>query len=127
MPNLDYDPKNPSDIFDRPIKVGDVVAWGTTWGRSPALCIARIEDIVFTQTHGYGNNVKCERHEADRYTLRLRPIHSTGDVTWLKEDGSQWYEYREPDYPRDKLTSKPKTVQVVKNVCLLELPAGLEA
>lgn len=126
MPNIDYDPQNPADIFDRPIKVGDVVAWGTVFGRSPALCIARIEDIVFTRKERY-ENVKCERHEADRYTLRLRPIQSTGDVTWLKEDGSMWSQYREPDYPKDKLTSKAKTVQVVKNVCLLELPAGLEA
>jgi hypothetical protein len=33
VPNLDYDPRNPSDLLGRPIKPGDIVAWGTTYGR----------------------------------------------------------------------------------------------
>jgi hypothetical protein len=124
MPNLEYDPQNPSDIFDRPIKVGDIVAWGTTWGRSPALCVARIERINFTREEGY-KNVKCDQAMAERYTLTLRPIVTTGDITWIKEDGETHHEYRDGPADPAKVHAKLKTVQVVKNVCLLEAVPGV--
>lgn len=118
MPNLEHDPQNPTDLLDNPIAVGDTVAWGTTWGRSPALCIAKIEKIRFIAKADY-KNVEVPQHMADDYQLVLRPIKSTGSITWFKADGEEYREYRDGPIPADQLTAKTKTIQHVKNVVKL--------
>lgn len=123
MPNIDYDPRNPTDLLGRPIAPGDMVAWGTTYGRSPAVCVAQIERINFTQKvpGEYGKYVKCDRSVADRYTLTLQPLKSTGHVNdteyvsggFIDENGNT-------SYFRRMAKPKLKTVQIVKNVVKLE-------
>lgn len=139
MPNLDYDPRNPSDLLDRPIKPGDIVAWGTTYGRSAALCVGRIERFNFSCLKpeyqgrrnspypgtGYGAYCyeKCEQKDADRYTITLEPIKTTGDITWIKqEDGKDYRDYRDGPESNWTLKAKLKTFIHVKNVVLLEAP-----
>lgn len=118
MPNLKYDPQNPTDLLDQPIEPGDIVAWGTTFGRSPAVCVAVIEDIVFKRQVGY-KNVKCPRQVAEKYTLRLRPLKTTGDITYInRATGMEHWSLRDGDDPAD-FTTKTKTVQVVRNVVKL--------
>lgn len=132
IPNLDYDPKDPRDLLGEPVAPGDTVAWGTTYGKSAGLCVAVIEDIVFTKknpNYTYSNKeyLPCDQHEAERYTLRLRPLKSTGSVTWLHADGSEAYEYRYRDQPgefermiqRGQIVAKVKTVLHVKNIVKL--------
>jgi len=119
MPNLSYDPQNPSDLMDRPIAEGDIVAWGTTYGRSPAVCVARVERIRYfmKNPNGYGKNIDCLRHQADGYQLVLEPIKSTGSVTnsAFKKDPltGKW-----THVPLSK--PKTKTIHLVKNVVKLE-------
>jgi len=121
MPNLEHDPQNPTDLLDRPIAVGDVVAWGTTWGRSPALCIARIEKIRFIKKARYGGNEEVPQAQADSYQLSLRPLKSTGDVTWyLKTTGELYYRHKHGKLPPEELEAKTKIVHHVKNVVKLE-------
>lgn len=127
MPNLDldYDPKNPSDLLGRPITEGDVVAWGTTWGQSAALCIAVIDKIKFTKevpSGAYSTKRKeCPPHEAEKYTLRLRPLKTTGDVTWVnKLTGETRWSIHDGDNP-DNYVAKVKIVQHVKNVVKLDI------
>lgn len=117
MPNLGYDPKNPTDLLDRPIAVGDIVAWGTTYGRSPAVCVARIDDIVFAfQPQPYGDWIKCSQAQAQKYTLRLKPLKSTGSVTTQEfvKTPSGW------EYVPIPGGAKVKTVHLVKNIVKLE-------
>lgn len=134
MPNLDYNIEDPvTDLLGDRIEVGDYVAWGTNLGRSAALCIAHIEKIRFTRPKPgyYGRNEECAQEDAERYTLSLRPVVSTGDVTWVYADvpGNVMVNYddriRDEDNPwgRPPLTKsgrpvhgKVKTVQHVKNV-----------
>lgn len=126
MPNLDHDPQNPTDLMDRPIAVGDIVAWGTTYGRSAAIAVCEIEKIRFVQDACAANGWKrreVPQHLADDYTLILRPIKSTGRVShsytyhpngFVDADGyTHYYEY-------DKSKAKPKSVQLVKNIVKLE-------
>lgn len=92
MPNLNYDPKNPSDLLGRPIAEGDMVAWAHTYGRSPAMGVMRIKRINFTCevdcATGYGKKrVACDQRDADKYTLRLVPVKSTG---WVTGEPSSW-------------------------------------
>lgn len=137
MPNLDHDPKNPTDLLDRPIKEGDIVAWGTTYGRSAGLCVARIEKIRFVRTV-YSKRIECRQDEADDYTLSLRPLKSTGsvthrhiptgrDVTYFHSLKSfAYWDRSRPEggrcvsVPESELEAKLKTVQLVKNVVKLE-------
>lgn len=52
----------------------------------------------------------------------LRPIKSTGDVTYIKPGGREWYEHRDgPRRPGDGIEAKLKTIQHVKNVVKVEL------
>jgi len=141
VPNLDYDPRNPSDLLGRPIAPGDIVAWGTTYGRSAALNVARIARINFSclkpeyASQGRGRNglassasydsadmyEPCPQAVADRYTLTLETIKTTGDVTWIKEeDGKDYREYRDGPESGWTLRAKLKTTKHVKNVVLLE-------
>lgn len=128
MPNLGYDPKNPTDLLDRPIAVGDIVAWGTTYGRSAAVCVAEIVDIVFSRKRpdSYDTFDKCARADAEKYTLRLQPLKSTGSTSipqryhpggsYIDASGTLRSGYFEA------LSDKPKvkTVHLVKNVVKLE-------
>src|SRR5436305_1632753 len=82
MPNLGYDPRDPRDLLGQRIAPGDVVAWGTTYGRSAALCIALIEKIRYTQTAAPGAPLReCSQNVADDYKLVLKPLKSTGSVS----------------------------------------------
>lgn len=101
MPNLTHDPMNPTDLMDRPIHVGDIVAWGTTYGRSPAVAVARIKKIRFVKNACSDTGWKrreVPQHLADDYTLQLEIIRSTGYVHG----------------------NKIKTVLIVKNIVKLE-------
>lgn len=122
MPNLDHDPQNPTDLLDRPIAAGDIVAWGTVWGKSPALCVAKIERIRFIRKdNSYGKAIEVEQAMATDYQLVLRPIKSTGDVTWVDKTGQDKY-VRQSDVDADptRYEAKTKTIQHVKNVVLLQ-------
>lgn len=127
MPNLEHDPQNPTDLLDRPIAPGDIVAWGTTYGKSAALCIARIVRIRFIKTScretNY-TNVEVDQIHADDYQLVLEPLKSTGRVTWIDSQDptrSSW-SIRDEEVKRNpsRYGTKKKTIQHVKNVCLLE-------
>lgn len=134
MPNLGYDPKNPTDLLDRPIAVDDIVAWGTTYGRSPAVCVARIAAINFSRERpgSYREYEPCTQAEADKYTLRLEPLKSTGSTTIPQRyhpngyiDPETGLQARRADGGLshfEKLSDKPKlkTVHLVKNVVKLE-------
>lgn len=103
---------------------GDVVAWGTTWGRSPALCVARIAKIRYFTRFGrsYGTTKECDRDQAEGYNLVLEPLKSTGSITLIKADGDSYYEHRDgPRRPDDGVTAKRKTIQHVKNVVKLDV------
>ena len=136
MPNLDYDPRNPSDLLGNPIAPGDTIAWGTTYGRSAALCVGRIERINFSCLKPeYSKSGRrgpsfyadpadhyepCEQRFADRYTITIEVIKTTGDVTWIKqEDGQEYREYRDGPESNWTLKAKLKTFQHVKNVVKL--------
>ena len=126
MPNLNYDPQNPTDLLDRPIAEGDVVAWGTTYGRSAALAVCVIEKIRFYRTVNSGaystKRVTCPQGAAEGYTLRLRPIKSTGRVTDEEyvPGGIIDPETGERKFFRKLDKAKSKTVLLVKNVVKLE-------
>jgi hypothetical protein len=125
MPNLDHDPQNPTDLMGRPIKPGDVVAWGTTYGRSAALAVCVIEKIRFiTKENGesWGKNIEVEQWQATDYQLILRPIKSTGSVDDKEyvPDGFVDPDTGETRYFRKRDKAKTKTVQLVKNVVKLE-------
>jgi hypothetical protein len=128
MPNLEHDPQNPTDLLDRPIAVGDIVAWGTTWGKSPALCVAHIERIRFIRKGGswnsYSGNVEVPQQQADDYQLVLRPIKSTGRVS-VKDladpSRSSWQiDLGEIRDDPGRFEVKTKTVHHVKNIVKLE-------
>jgi hypothetical protein len=142
MPNLNYDPHAPvTDLLGFPIAEGDYVAWGTNWGRSAALCVAKIDRIRFYREKpgSYGRTEDCEQHEAEGYQLLLEPVHSTGDVTWVYEDDPKesvpWSD--NIDHERHEWGRKPRTasrravrgkvkrIQHVKNVVKLD-PATVE-
>jgi hypothetical protein len=123
VPNLQHDPQNPSDLLGQPIAVGDVVAWGTVWGRSPALCVARIEKIRFVTKNGdkFDKNVECSQQAAEDYQLVLRPIKSTGDVTWIDSLGEKsWVRQEDVDANPDRYEAKTKTIHHVKNIVKLD-------
>jgi hypothetical protein len=106
MPNLDHDPRNPTDLMDRPIKEGDIVAWGTTYGRSPAVAVCRINKIRYVKNSCAETNwkrIEVPQDVADDYTLQLEVIKTTGYGSSGRNG-----------------TSKLKSVQIVKNVVLLE-------
>lgn len=127
MPNLDHDPKNPTDLLGRPIKVDDIVAWGITRGTSGAgICVARIDKIRFIRPAPPGNwrvvNVECPQHLAEDYTLRVQPLVSTGHITYKHKFGGK-DEWRYNDAVKanpNEYETKPVTVKLVKNIVLLE-------
>lgn len=124
MPNLEHDPQNPSDLLGQPIAEGDIVAWGTTYGRSPALCVARIEKIRFIRKsgswNGWNGNKEVPQAHADDYTLSLRPLKSTGDVAWVhKGTGEPWYVFRDGPIDLARVEAKLKSVKHVKNIVKL--------
>lgn len=80
MPNLDYNPKDPRDLMGEPIAIGDIVAWGTTAGRSAALTVCQIVKIRFTKKVN-SRNKECPQGMAEEYTLLLRPIYGTGYIS----------------------------------------------
>lgn len=132
MPNLEKDPRNPTDLLGQPIADGDIVAWGTNFNQSAAICVAVIEKIQFTRPKvpgsSYSGNEKCERHQAEDYYLRLRPLHGTNSVTWIYAPTGQdeWRVRRDPVVPdrRDapeQYIAKTVTVKLVKNVIKLDL------
>jgi hypothetical protein len=124
MPYLDHDPQNPTDLLGRPIAVGDVVAWGTTWGRSPALAVCVIEKIRFIAKENgesWGKNIEVDQWLATDYQLMLRPIKSTGDMGYVMPNGDHYYEHKHgPDPEAVGAKAKTKNVQLVKNVVKLE-------
>lgn len=134
MPNLDYDPQNPTDLLDRPIKEGDLVAWGTTYGRSPAVCVARIHKISFRAKDPTGrkSSIEVPQQFAEKYTLQLQPLKSTGMTSMPTKyhprgfiDPETGELARHPNGGTkyfETLSDKPKlkTVHLVKNVVKLE-------
>lgn len=132
MPNLDYDPQNPTDLLGQPIAEGDYVAWGSTWGRSAALCVAVIEKIRFVcaPPSGYGTRVECPRAQAEEYTLRLRPIRTTGDVTWIDKRTGETVTWQRSENDilcePDRYEGKTKNVLLVQNIVKLD-PDAVEA
>lgn len=131
MPNLDHNPKNPCDLLDRPIREGDIVAWGTTYGRSPAVAVCRIDKIRYVRKVNY-KNVECSQWEAEDYTLRLEVLKSTGSVTyndvyepngWIDPATGQLARYPNGGISKfRRLSDKPKlkTIHLVKNIVKLE-------
>ena len=106
MPNLDHDPQNPTDLMGRPIAPGDTVVWGTTYGRSAAVAVCRIEKIRFVKNPCEETGWKrreVAQQDADDYTLLLDVIKTTGSKSYSRNG-----------------TSPFKTVQLVKNVVKLE-------
>jgi hypothetical protein len=104
MPNLDHDPQNPTDLLDRPIAVGDIVAWGTTYGKSPAVAVCRIEKIrFFYKPDPWGPTIECDQAAALDYQLVVKLIKTTGSEGY----GSG---------PRKSL----RNIKLVKNVVKLE-------
>lgn len=140
MPNLDHDPKNPTDLLDRPIRAGDYVAWGTTYDRSPAVAVCRIDKIRFIRKlpgagrYGADKNVECEQYEAEDYQLRLEVLKTTGYVShndvwrpngYIDPATGDLARYQDGSIKKvERLSDKPKlkTVHLVKNVVLLEPP-----
>lgn len=123
MPNLKHDPQNPHDLLGRPISEGDIVAWGTTWGRSPALTVAVIDRIRFVDKadNDYGARKEVPRDKAKGYQLILRPLRSTGSATWLlRETGEEYREYRDGPRKPHELIGKPVNVRLVQNVVRLD-------
>lgn len=83
------------------------------------MCIAKIERIRFFYRDGLaGKNVECPQDIAEDYQLVLRPMKSTGDITWIKPDGSEYRSWRDGEMPPGT-EAKLKTIQHVKNVVLL--------
>lgn len=115
MPNLQHDAKNPTDLLGRPITNGDIVAWGTTFSRSPAICVARIAKIRFIQKACSENSYKTTevaQQFADDYQLQLVPIISTGTM-----GNTKWDPEARTYVP---CIPKLKTVHIVKNVVKLD-------
>lgn len=124
MPNLDHDPKNPTDLLDRPIAAGDIVAWGTTYGRSPAIAVCRIERIRFIRKkygERWGDNEECTQDQAEDYQLVLKPIKSTGYVTDSEYVPGGFFENGEQKFFRS-VPPKNKTIKLVKNVVKIGQP-----
>jgi hypothetical protein len=128
VPNINnIDPQNPTDLLGRPIAEGDIVAWGTTYGRSPAVCVAKITKIRFIQRENKWSRggQEVEQAVADSYTLRLQPILSTGSTsspTRYHRDG--WTDPADGKVKHfEPLSDKPKekNVQIVKNIVKLDL------
>lgn len=125
IPNLDYDPNMPTDLLGRRIHEGDIVAWGTTYGKSPALCVAKIEKIRYRRKNLTRDAmIDTVRGAADEYQLILRPIVSTGDITWydLQNDRAITYWLKEEERLKDpyRYEAKTKIIKHVKNVVKLE-------
>jgi len=119
MPNLDYDPHNPADLLDRPLAVNDIIAWATMRHRSPAICVARIDQIKYQKKAppGYDKvNVGCVRQDAEFYELVIEPIKSTGRVT------TENWRWSEGEFVVTKLDRpKLKVIKLVKNVVKLNV------
>lgn len=131
---IGYDPQNPTDLLDRPIAEGDIVAWGTNYGRSPAVCVARIEKISFRadDPSGRKSSIEVPRQFATRYTLQLQPLKSTGGTSIPQRYHPNGYTDPQTGMLArnangtishfEALSDKPKlkTVHLVKNVVKLE-------
>lgn len=129
------DPKNPTDILGRPIAEGDVVAWAVTQGRSAELAICVIEKINFTRKNLAGGAqwrntyIKCEQWQADRYTLRLRPLERTGYCTFrTRDEGFSEYQVQNKTGIKGDRYLRPEayvgdvsTAQKIDHVIKLEL------
>lgn len=120
----------PTDLLGRRIREGDIVAWGTTFCNAPALCVAKIEKIRYRRKNPQYPMISSKemidtvRGAADEYQLILRPIVSTGDITWydLHNDREITYWLKEEDRLKDtyRYEAKLKTIKNVKNVVKLE-------
>lgn len=132
MPNLEHDPKNPTDLLGRSIAEGDIVAWGTTYGRSPAIAVCRIEKIRFIRKAPPGNwrvvNEECRQDQAEDYQLSLAVLKSTGSVSfpekyhpngYIDADGNTKYFEQTSDKP------KLKNIKLVKNIVKINLDGDL--
>ncbi len=132
MPNLQADPQNPSDLLGQPIANGDVVAWSTAYGQSVALCVAVIEKIKFTRQINYKRK-ECPQSEATGYRLRVRPIASTGSITWVDKradetrpsglGGAYYVAQEDLEAEPDRYVAKCVTIQRVDNIVRLDGPA----
>lgn len=125
MPNLDHNPKNPSDLLGRPIHEGDIVGWGTLYGRSPGLAVCVIEKIRFIRKAPPGNwrvvNEECTQAQAEDYQLRLRPLKSTGHVSYIDQaTGKSVWSIPSGADPK-QFKAKTVTVKLVKNVVKIGL------
>lgn len=70
----------PVDILGRPIKIGDIIAWGHSVGRSSSgLTIGRIEKINFSwKPDMLRRAVRCDQLRATQYTISIDVIETTG-------------------------------------------------
>ncbi len=125
------DPNNPTDLFDRPIDVGDYIAWPTQSGSSAAtITVGRIVRINFTKPRikyrhdgepyeAYGEYSKACPPDAKRYTVTAQPIKYTGYYNDTEYD---------PDAPEGqkivKVPVKLSTIQNVANLVKVDLPDG---
>jgi hypothetical protein len=142
LPNLTHDSQNVTDLLGQPLADGDVVAWGTTFAKSAALCVAELVRIRFIAPDPTGRrrNIEVPQLAAEDYQFVLRPIKSTGSTTRRHRDTDAQETGRGPDYvpythyPNSggygrhvdyddptKWTWKTKTIQHVKNVVKLSL------
>lgn len=135
MPNLNHDAQHPSDILGRPIAEGDIVAWGTNYGRSAALSISKITKIRFTKREN-SKNKEVPQFMAEDYQLYLQPIKTTGGSPDMKNKHSgatasqwtveRWVKEGELDWQGNLVTAddweyKSVRVSLVKNIIKLEM------
>lgn len=117
MPNLQHDPKNPSDLLGQSLSEGDIVAWGTTCGKSAAIAVCVLKKIRFTDNPGYGKRREVPQHRAEDYTLSVVPLKSTGYV----DDYTFEYDPVTKTGRRVPHPPKAKSVKLVKNVVKLNM------
>ena len=100
------------------------MAWGTNYGRSAALCIAVIEKIRYHAENpdGYGPLVEVDDPAlASGYKLVLRPIKSTGRVSYIDTvTGSREWRQNVIERDPDRYRADTKMVTHVKNVVKLD-------
>lgn len=130
MPNLQHDPQNPCDLLGHSIAVGDVVAWATTFGRSPAMSVSKITKIRFIKKVG-GKNKEVPQFAAEDYQLYLQPIKTTGMSHDMQNKRSRavvnhwvyrsWIKDGQIQAGNDEWEPKSSMIQLVKNIVKLNM------
>lgn len=80
-----------------------------------------IERLRFFYYDKYqSKNIYCNQDSADDYKLELRPLKSTGDITWIMPNGEEYREWKHGNVMPPGTQAKTKVITHVKNVVLLE-------